>query len=202
VADQRLRDLERDAAGHGDPQAQARLLLERVRTGDLTEERLLLAAYCGHEASLCVARDLRAAVPVETELNEWVRGLRRWDLHASIRCVLVTMRALWLVAPPSDQHHVASAISILEHRLARPDHEVGVRALELMRSLPHPGTNAVITATSVGLGTATNLEPAELENCSIWAAWCFEAALDLVPAEVLVASVRADLAEWALAPST
>jgi hypothetical protein len=49
VTDQRLRDLERDAA-HGDLHARGRLLLERVRVGDLTQERLRLAAYLGHES--------------------------------------------------------------------------------------------------------------------------------------------------------
>lgn len=51
MADARVRDLER-AAGAGDVDAQARLLVERVRAGRLTQERLELAAYAGDAAAL------------------------------------------------------------------------------------------------------------------------------------------------------
>jgi hypothetical protein len=56
VADARVRDLER-AAGAGDVDARARLLVERVRAGRLTQERLELAAYCGHPAAREVLGD-------------------------------------------------------------------------------------------------------------------------------------------------
>jgi hypothetical protein len=51
MADRDLRSLER-AAAQGDVEAAAKLLLERVRAGDLTEERLQLAAYLGHTAAI------------------------------------------------------------------------------------------------------------------------------------------------------
>lgn len=50
--DARLRSLERSAAS-GDLDSQARSLLERVRAGTLTRERLELAAYCGDAAARC-----------------------------------------------------------------------------------------------------------------------------------------------------
>ena len=50
MADERLRQLEREAAT-GDGQARAKLLLERVRLGELSEERLRLAAYTRLPAS-------------------------------------------------------------------------------------------------------------------------------------------------------
>lgn len=53
MTDARLRSLARDAA-QGDPHAHTRLLLERVRVGDLSEERLRLAAYLGDEAASAV----------------------------------------------------------------------------------------------------------------------------------------------------
>lgn len=76
VTDQRLRDLERDA-GKGDLEARARLLQERVRVGDLTEERLRLAAYLGDEvACLALGHALRLLVAMDAE---WFRGLIPWS---------------------------------------------------------------------------------------------------------------------------
>jgi hypothetical protein len=51
VSDERLREAERKWKETGSVDDEARYLLERVRVGDLTQERLELAAYCGHEAS-------------------------------------------------------------------------------------------------------------------------------------------------------
>ena len=51
MSDERLRELERrwrETQAVGD---QAAYLLERVRVGDLSQERLELAAYCGHEGA-------------------------------------------------------------------------------------------------------------------------------------------------------
>jgi hypothetical protein len=85
MTDQRLRDLEREAA-RGDLQAQARLLLERVRVGDLTEEKLRLAAYLGDEAAkLAVAGGGPEAE--HEDLATWLtsietRGFRRPALEA------------------------------------------------------------------------------------------------------------------------
>ncbi len=50
MSDATLRRLSRQAAT-GDVEAQARQLLERVRSGSLTRERLELAAWGGHEAA-------------------------------------------------------------------------------------------------------------------------------------------------------
>jgi hypothetical protein len=50
-SDEKLRDLERTFRQTGSPDDEAAWLLERVRIGELTPERLELAAYCGHEAA-------------------------------------------------------------------------------------------------------------------------------------------------------
>lgn len=51
MSDERLRELERRYLETGDPEA-ARVYLEaRVRVGELSQARLRLAAYCGHEAA-------------------------------------------------------------------------------------------------------------------------------------------------------
>jgi hypothetical protein len=59
MSDRKLRDLERRWKETGTVEDEAAYLLERVRVGDLTQERLELAAYCGHEG----ARRVIPAVP-------------------------------------------------------------------------------------------------------------------------------------------
>lgn len=51
VSDQRLRELERLWRDSGKVEDEASYLRERVRVGDLTPQRLEVAAYCGHEAA-------------------------------------------------------------------------------------------------------------------------------------------------------
>lgn len=51
VSDQRLRELERKWRESGSVEDEAAYLRERVRVGDLTQERLELAAHCGHEGA-------------------------------------------------------------------------------------------------------------------------------------------------------
>jgi hypothetical protein len=91
VTDQRLRDLERDAA-HGDLQARARLLLERVRVGDLTEERLRLAAYLGDEAARIAIGGAGSDVP--DNLLDWLAGLRRWGRRPMAYAAFELLRAV------------------------------------------------------------------------------------------------------------
>jgi hypothetical protein len=52
MTDERLRELERRWKETGAVDDEARYLAERVRIGDLTNERLELAACCGHRAAL------------------------------------------------------------------------------------------------------------------------------------------------------
>jgi hypothetical protein len=51
MSDQRLRDLERRWRETGTVEDEAAYLLERVRAGDLSRERLEIAAYLGHEGA-------------------------------------------------------------------------------------------------------------------------------------------------------
>ncbi len=104
MADQRLRDLERDAT-HGDLQARARLLRERLRVGDLAEERLRLAAYLGDEAARSACGDAAAVFvltlpdePTDVTVSErthgeWVRQLLALGGRAGLaRAVVAGLR--------------------------------------------------------------------------------------------------------------
>ncbi|MCW8139327.1 MAG: hypothetical protein KIT58_10540 [Planctomycetota bacterium] len=86
MTDQRLRALERDAL-HGDVEAQARLLLERVRVGDLTEERLRLAAYLGDERARLALGESAPEPP--DDIVAWVRGLDALGSEVATRVALV-----------------------------------------------------------------------------------------------------------------
>lgn len=61
MTDLRMRSLSRLSAS-GDLHAQARQLLERVRSGSLSRERLELAAYCGHQGAR-LAIDVASVAP-------------------------------------------------------------------------------------------------------------------------------------------
>lgn len=80
MADQRRRDAER-AADQGDQDAAARLLLERVRAGELTHERLLLAAYLDDEPA-------RRALADTSAVDEWVAAIPAKERRAYVQAVL------------------------------------------------------------------------------------------------------------------
>lgn len=76
MTDQKLRELERKWKETGSVEDEAAHLRERVRVGDLTQERLELAAYCGHAgATLAISE---APSGHSSDFVEWFRGLDRW----------------------------------------------------------------------------------------------------------------------------
>lgn len=93
--DERLRSLERQA--EHDPDAAARLLLERVRRGDLDEARLTLAAYLEHEpARRAVGAGAVAPPPAPCadveDLGDWLGALASWGAVALVRAFVVASR--------------------------------------------------------------------------------------------------------------
>lgn len=121
MSDAKLRELERRWKETGSVEDEAAYLLERVRVGDLTRERLELAAYCGHEGA-------RRAVGTgnDDELVERVgngteagrlgvsedclrlfRGLERWGRPVIARAL---MCAVAFVDPHEAQGALASSI--------------------------------------------------------------------------------------------
>lgn len=87
MSDQRLREFERHWRDTGSLQDEAAYLRERLRVGDLSQDQVELAAYCGHEA----ARRLSLADWTERTVSngdqrvedlqsliDWLKGLGRW----------------------------------------------------------------------------------------------------------------------------
>lgn len=91
MTDTHLRQLER-AANQGDVEARARLLCERVRMGDLSEDRVRLAAYLGDPgARLHLGEQapelpaIRARAGLELNQRRWVTGLRAYGKEWLVR---------------------------------------------------------------------------------------------------------------------
>ncbi len=106
MSDARLRTLERAAAA-GDAAAAVELLRAKVRRGQLTAERVELAAYLGHSA----ARLAAPGVPAQpTSPTRWVEELRRWGWPAALRAALAAARWAWGELPvPASTLEVAEA---------------------------------------------------------------------------------------------
>lgn len=120
--DDRLRRLDR-AAAQGDAHEQARLLVERVRAGELSPERLLVAAYCGHApASLgCTLAGMSAPVQ-PAESRAWASGLREHPKEVSVRGVVAIARSRLPDWEPwsANDRRPAQAIHAAEAWLACP----------------------------------------------------------------------------------
>lgn len=82
--DERLRQLERRRKETGTVAAEAAYLLERVRAGELTRERLELAAYCGHGPAV----EALGAAAGPGDLLELVTGLARFGPPVLMRAGL------------------------------------------------------------------------------------------------------------------
>jgi hypothetical protein len=106
VADERLRLLERQAAC--DPIRSAELLVARMRRGDLTLDRVELAAWCGDPAARAAVSDCDGIWTVSWERGtwwgkdssphtwltviEWAKGIERWGYEAAVRATVAAAR--------------------------------------------------------------------------------------------------------------
>lgn len=89
MSDSDLRNLEHQAAA-GDLEAAARALAERVRTGDLAESRLRMAAYLSHAPALSATE----SSPPPTDLPTWCQGLVGWEREALVRVAIAAARVV------------------------------------------------------------------------------------------------------------
>lgn len=128
MADEHRRELERQAA-QGDTHAQARLLMEGVRAGDLDPKMLELAAYCLHPASrLAISKqvgDHHALVENWDKwdgFTNWSKGLKRWGKKVLVRASISATQSVLFLAPDflPDADPVAQALQIAVNWLRRP----------------------------------------------------------------------------------
>lgn len=91
MADAALRELERRYRESGEEADRARWLAGRVRAGEVSTDRLALAAHAGDAAArLALGPD---APPVVHDLTEWARALAPWGAEARARAALAAARA-------------------------------------------------------------------------------------------------------------
>ncbi len=128
MADAKRRDLERLVAA-GDADAELRLLQELLRTGELSDERLRLAAYCDHP----VAKQL-SPVPTPERPGAW---LRYWESARKHLISGIASADLALETEPEDGRSEAYA----KRRATRAAryHQIAKQALELLdQAQPDP----------------------------------------------------------------
>jgi len=87
MGDQDRRELERALAGGEDLAARVGLLTARVRAGELTPDRLRLAAHLGDPA----AREAAGAPPPPADLYAWLADLRDFGQEAWARTLLAVL---------------------------------------------------------------------------------------------------------------
>lgn len=172
MADQRARRLTRELELEGTIQADARIVIERMRTGQIRAERAWLAGYLGHGPAALALRVVPFAVGNQVgDLDEWLRGFAPVGREAWVRAALAATRCArdelgrvgrapprslraafeagcaWAERPCAD--HLQQVTSSAERD--RPDHGdptvmVQRAALASLRAIvePDPGQQAVL----------------------------------------------------------
>lgn len=208
MSDASRREAERDAAG-GDPQAAARLLVERVRAGDLPAERLELAAHLGDAA----ARLALGVTPAGRRLGPWLDELvRRWPGAPLLRVEVAALETIVAMRPrdatrdPATEQLVPILRSCLDGGL-RPALE---DALSLLGPWPEQGllredagplgvAREVAVDVRAGRTDRHRLGWVVARGLQAWRRmnWTGEAGPDPLPAAFL-AALRPRVVAWAL----
>ena len=90
MSDEHLRELERRWRESDADEDQAALLSEWVRTGDLSQDRLRLASYCGHRgATLALGKEAPAR---PADLADWVSDFGCWGSEVGVRVAIALAR--------------------------------------------------------------------------------------------------------------
>lgn len=113
MSDTRLRELERRWRETGAVEDEASFLVERVRSGEVTRERIELSAYCGYEAALRIVPEARHFAPSATFfLPMHLFNQLRQDV--ACRCAIAVGRVL---APLADRIRATTRANHCEPQL-------------------------------------------------------------------------------------
>ena len=190
MSDTRLRELERRWKETGSPDDEAAYLLERVRVGDLTQERLELAAYCGHEG----ARRAYGCEPSASPDSEnWLGGLADRGKEVRVRSAW-TCAQLVLASCELGQFRLCAeqVTALLGEWLNRPSDvaiEQELRTLGAHLSSQEPP----VSTFEYAAGAAWSHNPH-----SAWWSSAIQATCRLVGMPATVTAVRGALSSWAL----
>lgn len=143
--DARLRDTERRWRATGLAEDEGLHLLERVRSGELTRERLEAAAHCADPGARC-ALGLEAD-PLAPRLSEVVSRLRRYEGHLPARAAILL--GLRVATTPADRdllRHAWSCADADEEARAEVRHMISVHQLTPNVSSSHEVKSVVVLA--------------------------------------------------------
>lgn len=184
MSDTAQRDLERRWRQTRSVDDEAAYLLRRARAGALSQERLELAAYCGHPAFASSAAVPEAAEP-------FVAGLAPWGREACVRAGLAALRAAFGEAGPSKP--VARCAGALSDWVECPCH-AHLRAVQEAHAELR-GSGPDVAAVACLVWSAVSEEPRR-------SAWTASLALrplaTVAPDQDLLAAMRTELVGWAL----
>jgi len=208
VFDSWLRELERRWQRSGALLDEVALLRGRVRAGELSPERLELAAFCGH-AGAGAACSSASQVP-ERDPQEALAALARWGKPAVVCvCVLAARTVLPLWMSQGGLSYPQRCLMAAEDWLASPSDslvaEAGRVAVEGDRSVrcsASPVTPAYAAASCVS--AAQCAAECDIAACVDWASSCVVSAASAraghyrYDSELLIATVFPGVAAWAL----
>lgn len=212
MSDERRRRAERDAAGDGGDEAAARDLIERLRSGELTRERVALAAYLGDRAS-CLALDAGPRAEVVTP-GAWARGLAAFGREAEVRAAIAVA---WVVLPEWEGDEVSewvagrralvrAAIEAAEAWVLEPTPEAEHRAEQASSSarlacMFEPHSERAKTAGLIGAMAAHATSSVVVEHDAAtthYASACVDLTAGLVGRRHAEAAVAREVVPWAL----
>jgi len=185
MSDERLRQLERRWRASGSVHDESGYLLERVRAGDLSRERLELAAYCGHQGARAASAGDAPAAP--QGLGDWGRGLEPWGKEP---CVRAALSAGW--AQSQAKEYSVDAVRALRRALA------WIRCpCQRHRALAREAagrSSKIRSATEAALAAAA----ADAEGAASKASKALARAAKVVGEGRVRAAAQSDVASWAL----
>lgn len=94
MSDERLRELERRFRASGSVEDEAAWLRARVQAGELSSEKLELAAYCGWEAACAATGTMSKQVTTIDDLLTLGRGLESFSRESQTRAALAAVLLL------------------------------------------------------------------------------------------------------------
>lgn len=95
MSDRRLREAARRWRESGDSEDEARLLREQRRVGQLTQERIEIAAYCGNVGAQLCGGGPQARVSGGDAFMDFATGItHRWDFSVGLRGSVIAASAL------------------------------------------------------------------------------------------------------------
>lgn len=172
MSDERARALERAWRRSGSVADEAAFLRERLRAGEVSLDRLQLAAHLAHPAARAACAATRE--PPE-DLLGWVGGLEGWGHEVLVRASLAAAR---LVLPVYERQHPSDnrphlLVATAEEWLRLPTRETVAKAGDLIQATREVGFHrARYAAATVSLLEVVRAEVEQVlaEDITLWEA--------------------------------